>query len=100
MKMEKNPSNRILKTPPTAPKQFQTDRTSASPRDGKAGTPDNRPARLYREEHHLSLEPAPRRRAERPGPSDDIPEQDWLEAEIGIELELERMRRRNSQLSD
>ena len=98
MKTEETLSPKKLKNAPTTANLFQASRTSASPSREKAGKPGNHPARLSSEERHLAVELAPHWRAERQSFSHDADEQECLEAEIGIELE--RMRKRDSQQSD
>lgn len=98
MKSEELPSPKKLKNAPTAADPFQGNRAGASPSREKTGKPKAPAARLSREERHLEAELAPHWRAERQSFSPDADEQEWLEAEIGTELD--RMRKRGSQLSD
>jgi hypothetical protein len=98
MKTEKTPSHKKLKTVPTAANSLQANKTSASPPKEKAGQSDNHPARLSREERHLAVELAPHWQAERRGFSHDDNEQDWIEAELVIELD--QMRKCDSLPSD
>jgi hypothetical protein len=98
MKTVQTPSPKKLKNALSAANIFQANRTSASPSREKADKLDNHPARLSSEERHLLVELAPHWRAERQSFSHDADEQEWLEAEIGIELD--RMRRRDLQQSD
>jgi hypothetical protein len=98
MKSEEIPSPKKLKNAPTAANPYKANRASASPSRERAGKPGTRPARLSSEERHLEAELAPHWRAERQSFSHDADEQKWLDAEIGNELD--RMRKRGSQLSD
>jgi hypothetical protein len=98
MKTEETHSPKKLKSAPTTINRLQASRTSASPAIEEAGQFGNHPARLSSEERHLEVELAPHWRAERQSFSHDADEQEWLEAEIGIELD--RIRKRDSQQSD
>jgi len=98
MKAQKTPSLKIPKTGPAAANLFHANRTSASPAEEKARESGNHPARLSSEERRLAIELAPHWRAARRSFAHDSREQDWLEAEIAIELD--RMRKRYSQPSD
>jgi len=98
MKTEETRSPKKPKNAPTATSRFQANRTSASPSTEKARQPGNHAVRLSSEERHLAVEFAPHWRAERQSFSHDADEQEWLEVEIGIQLD--RMRKRDSQPSE
>ncbi len=98
MKTEATHSPKKLKNAPITTNQLQAGRTNGSPPREKAVKPGNRSARLSSEERHLEVELAPHWRAERQSFFHDADEQEWLEAQIGIELD--RIRKRHSQQSD
>jgi hypothetical protein len=98
MKAEETQFLKELKDAPTKANQFQANRSSASASRKDSSKPDNRSARLSSEERRLAVELAPHWRAERQSFTYDADEQEWVDTEIGIELE--QMRKRDSQQSD
>lgn len=98
MQAEETQFLKELKNAPTKENQFQASRASAPATRKEASKPDNRSARLSSEERRLAVELAPHWRAERQSFTYDSDEQEWVDAEIGIELE--QMRKRDSQQSD
>ena len=98
MKAEETHSPKKPKSAPTTANLLQASRASALQSGEKDGKSGNHPARLSSKERHLAVEFAAHWRAERSSFSHDADEREWLEAEI--EIELDRMRKRDSQQSD
>jgi hypothetical protein len=98
MKTEGTHSPKKRKNAPTTANPLQDSMTGAYLSREKNGKSGNHPARLSSEERHLAVEFAAHWRAERSSFSHAADEQEWLETEIGIELDL--MRKRNSRQSE
>ena len=98
MKPEKTASSKKLKTRTSAENRFQANRASTSSPKEEAAKSGNRATSLSRQERNFPIEFATDYRGERRHFFDGAPEEHWLEAEI--EVELDRLRKRNSQPPD
>ncbi len=98
MKLEKTASSLKRKAGSSAVNVSGAKSANSAPAGENAERPGGRPAKLSPGERKFAIESAEKYGAERSVFADGVPERDWLEAEI--EVELDRLRNRDSQLYD